>query len=103
MSSPQTSNASKGSGKSGSQGFASMDPKRQKEISSMGGKASHETGNAHQFTPEEAAVAGRKGGQASGSTGKVSKAPGSNESALSQADQDAIPSGSQSGKGTGQS
>ena len=47
-------------------GFAAMDPKRQREIASEGGKAAHLTGNAHQFTSEEAREAGRKGGQAGG-------------------------------------
>jgi uncharacterized protein len=44
-------------------GFASMDPLRQKEIASRGGKAAHEKGTAHEFTPDEAREAGRKGGQ----------------------------------------
>lgn len=47
-------------------GFASMDPAKQREIASKGGRAAHEKGTAHEFTPEEAAAAGRKGGQASG-------------------------------------
>lgn len=47
-------------------GFASMDPEKQREIASKGGRAAHEKGTAHEFTPEEAAAAGRKGGQASG-------------------------------------
>jgi general stress protein YciG len=45
-------------------GFASMDPARQREIASKGGKAAHETGAAHEFTSEEAREAGRKGGKA---------------------------------------
>jgi uncharacterized protein len=45
-------------------GFASMDRARQKEIASMGGRAAHRQGMAHQFTPEEARAAGRKGGEA---------------------------------------
>jgi len=48
----------------GGRGFASMDEKRQREIASMGGRAAHRSGNAHEFTPEEAREAGRKGGQA---------------------------------------
>lgn len=44
-------------------GFAAMDEERQREIASMGGKAAHESGNAHEFTSEEAREAGRKGGQ----------------------------------------
>ena len=45
-------------------GFASMDIAKQREIASKGGKAAHEKGTAHEFTSEEAAAAGRKGGQA---------------------------------------
>lgn len=44
-------------------GFASMDPEKQKEIASKGGRAAHEKGTAHKFTSEEAREAGRKGGQ----------------------------------------
>lgn len=44
-------------------GFAAMSPEKQRQIASMGGKKAHEIGTAHQFTPAEAAVAGRKGGQ----------------------------------------
>ncbi len=43
-------------------GFASMDEERQREIASKGGKAAHAKGTAHEFTPEEAREAGRKGG-----------------------------------------
>lgn len=45
-------------------GFASMDPQRQREIASAGGRAAHQMGVAHEFTPEEARAAGRKGGEA---------------------------------------
>jgi len=45
-------------------GFAAMEPHKQREIASKGGKAAHEKGTAHEFTPEEARVAGRKGGEA---------------------------------------
>ncbi|WP_026434264.1 KGG domain-containing protein [Paracidovorax oryzae] len=41
-------------------GFAGMDPARQREIASLGGRAAHASGNAHQFTSEEAREAGRK-------------------------------------------
>lgn len=44
-------------------GFASMDAKKQREISSKGGKAAHQQGTAHEFTSEEARSAGRKGGE----------------------------------------
>ena len=43
-------------------GFASMDPDKQRQIASKGGKAAHAKGTAHEFTPEEAREAGRKGG-----------------------------------------
>jgi len=43
-------------------GFASMDPAKQREIASRGGKAAHAKGTAHEFTSEEARGAGRKGG-----------------------------------------
>jgi general stress protein YciG len=46
-------------------GFSSMDKQKQKEIASKGGKAAHQKGTAHEFTSEEARVAGRKGGAAS--------------------------------------
>jgi len=39
-------------------GFASMDPERQREIASEGGRAAHASGNAHEFTSEEARKAG---------------------------------------------
>lgn len=45
-------------------GFAAMDRDRVKEIASKGGKAAHAAGTAHQFTSDEARVAGRKGGMA---------------------------------------
>jgi uncharacterized protein len=45
-------------------GFASMDEERQREIASKGGKAAHESGNAHEFDSESARKAGQKGGQA---------------------------------------
>lgn len=47
----------------GGRGFASMDPERQREIASKGGKAAHASGRAHEFSPEEAREAGRKGGK----------------------------------------
>ncbi|WP_426209412.1 KGG domain-containing protein [Massilia sp. TWP1-3-3] len=45
-------------GGSSNRGFASMDPQRQREIASEGGKAAHEKGTAHEFTSEEARRAG---------------------------------------------
>ena len=45
-------------------GFASMDRSKQREIASKGGRAAHAKGTAHEFTSDEARVAGRKGGEA---------------------------------------
>jgi general stress protein YciG len=49
---------SKQSGDTSNRGFASMDPQRQREIASEGGKAAHASGNAHEFNSEEARRAG---------------------------------------------
>ncbi len=55
----QSANQGAGQGKGTSnRGFASMDPERQREIASEGGKAAHEKGTAHEFTSEEARRAG---------------------------------------------
>lgn len=40
-------------------GFASMDPEQQREIAAEGGRAAHASGNAHEFTSEEAREAGK--------------------------------------------
>jgi general stress protein YciG len=45
-------------------GFAVMSPEKQKEIASKGGKSAHAKGTAHQFTSDEARLAGTKGGKA---------------------------------------
>ncbi len=44
-------------------GFAAMDPEKQREIASMGGRAAHASHRAHEFTSEEGRAAGRKGGE----------------------------------------
>jgi uncharacterized protein len=44
-------------------GFASMNTEKQREIARKGGRAAHEKGTAHEFTPDEARAAGRKGGE----------------------------------------
>ena len=65
-----------GTGKS-KRGFASMDANRQREIASKGGRAAHEKGTAHEWTPDEARSAGRKGGQISrGGRGRLLTEPG---------------------------
>lgn len=62
-------------------GFASMSPEKQREIASKGGRAAHEKGTAHEWTPEEARTAGRRGGQISrGGRGRLQQSvvPGTN-------------------------
>lgn len=43
--------------------FRDMSPEQRKAISVKGGQAAHAKGTAHQWTPEEARDAGRKGGK----------------------------------------
>lgn len=53
-------------------GFAVMSPELRKKIASKGGKAAHLLGVAHEWTPEEARIVGRKGGSVSrGGRGKL--------------------------------
>lgn len=66
-----------------------MDPAKQKEIASKGGKASHALGTGHEWNSETAREAGRKGGQASrGGRGKLP-------------DGSPAPEGSEGGEGEG--
>src|SRR5947209_17268512 len=60
----ETAMAGNKGGNTENRGFASMDDDKQREIASKGGKAAHDKGTAHEFTPEEAREAGRKGGAA---------------------------------------
>ncbi len=46
-------------------GFALMSADKQREIAGKGGRVAHQKGSAHEWTPDEARAAGRKGGQAS--------------------------------------
>jgi hypothetical protein len=63
-------------------GFASMDPARQREIASQGGKAAHAKGTAHEFTSEEARRAGSMshGNRQSASAGSGSASRSSSKS-----------------------
>ncbi|HVE77463.1 MAG TPA: KGG domain-containing protein [Gemmatimonadaceae bacterium] len=60
-----TTGRTRGGSRSGrsNRGFASMDPAKQREIASKGGRAAHEKGTAHEFDSNEARQAGRKGGE----------------------------------------
>lgn len=63
-------------------GFAAMDPAKQREIASQGGKASHKLGTGHEWSREEARIAGQKGGKASrGGRGKLPEPEAPKESA----------------------
>jgi len=43
-------------------GFAAMGPEKQREIARRGGQAAHKKGTAHEFTSDEARIAGHRGG-----------------------------------------
>jgi DNA-binding response OmpR family regulator len=47
-----------------SKGFARLDPETLRTIAQKGGRAAHAKGTAHEFTSDEARIAGRKGGDA---------------------------------------
>jgi hypothetical protein len=70
-------------------GFASMDPERQREIAAEGGRAAHASGNAHEFTSEEARQAGsmshkNDGNQQSGSGSSGSRSGGGQQGGSQQ-------------------
>lgn len=44
-------------------GFASMSKEQQRLIASKGGKAAHDYGKVHEWTSDEAKIAGAKGGK----------------------------------------
>lgn len=54
-------------------GFAAMDKAKQRLIASLGGKAAHQQGVAHQWNRQEAIAAGKKGGLKSGQTRSTSR------------------------------
>jgi general stress protein YciG len=61
-------------------GFASMDPQKQREIASEGGKAAHASGNAHEFTSEEARRAGSMSHKNDGNQQSQNRSSGSQQS-----------------------
>jgi general stress protein YciG len=73
---------SQSAGGTRNRGFASMDPQRQREIASQGGKAAHQKGTAHEFTSEEARRAGSMshGNRQSASAGSGSSSRSSSKS-----------------------
>jgi len=63
-----------------------MSPEKQREIASKGGRAAHEKGTAHEWTPDEARHAGRKGGQISrGGRGRLVTPASENGNTMSSA------------------
>jgi len=63
-----------------------MTPEKQREIASKGGRAAHEKGTAHEWTPDEARAAGRKGGQISrGGRGRLISSPNADGTTLNAA------------------
>jgi hypothetical protein len=46
-------------------GFGAMDDEKQRDIAGKGGRAAHESGQAHEFDSEQARKAGQKGGSVS--------------------------------------
>jgi uncharacterized protein len=71
------------SGGNSNRGFASMDPQKQRDIASEGGKAAHASGNAHEFNSAEAREAGRQshkndGNQQSGGNSGNNQGGGNN-------------------------
>jgi hypothetical protein len=93
-------NGNKQSGDTSSRGFASMDPARQREIAAQGGRAAHQKGTAHEFTPEEARRAGSMSHKNSQSARSASSSgsTGSQGSAASQASQASQQGSSQQGQ-----
>src|ERR1700741_3752081 len=70
----------KQSGDTSNRGFASMDPQKQREIASEGGRAAHASGNAHEFTSEEARRAGSMSHKKDGKRQSSSSNPGNPQS-----------------------
>lgn len=68
------------SGDTSNRGFASMDPQKQREIASEGGKAAHASGNAHEFTSEEARRAGSMSHKNDGNQQSQNRSSGSQQS-----------------------
>lgn len=92
----------KQSGDTSSRGFASMDPARQREIAAQGGRAAHQKGTAHEFTPEEARRAGSMSHKNSQSARTATStdsqgATGSQAGAASQGAQSSKPASQQGG------
>lgn len=80
MASSNQGGGNKQSGDTSNRGFASMDPDKQREIASEGGRAAHASGNAHEFTSEEARKAGSMSHKNDGNRQSSSGSSGSRQS-----------------------
>jgi general stress protein YciG len=60
-------------------GFALLSPEQVRELARRGGVAAHRSGTAHEFTSDEARVAGRKGGLATHSRSQPASVEEANE------------------------
>lgn len=90
--------ASQGGGTK-NRGFASMDPARQREIASEGGKAAHQKGTAHEFTSDEAR---RAGSMSHGNRQSAESSSRSSSSARTGAKQESDMQGEQGGSRGGE-
>lgn len=54
-------------------GFANLSKEERQRIASLGGRAAHAMGTAHEFTSEQAKAAGRAGGIARARKRKLAK------------------------------
>lgn len=59
---PMTEVNDKGTPPRKKRGFAAISPERQREIASLGGRAAHQSGKAHEFNSDEARAARQKRG-----------------------------------------
>lgn len=80
MASSNQGGGNKQSGDTSNRGFASMDPQKQREIASEGGRAAHASGHAHEFTSEEARKAGSMSHKNDGNRQSGSSDQGSRQS-----------------------
>jgi hypothetical protein len=93
------SNSQSAGGGTRNRGFASMDPERQREIASQGGKAAHQKGTAHEFTSEEARRAGSMshGNRQSASASSSGSSSGSSRSTAAKGNKQSGQGGNRSG------
>ena len=84
---------SQSTGGTRNRGFASMDPARQREIASQGGKAAHAKGTAHEFTSEEA----RRAGSLSHGNRQSASAGGASRTSTKSGNRQSAQSGNRSG------